>query len=283
MSLSTFKTTLSIFNFQLSTLKTLSIFNFQLSINTMNNLFAKTIAVAACSALAACADETNTGTIETRDASSITDAGAVCGGSVYIIYKADDAFEIADKGILLINNGNELPFSSGKGVGTFTCALTDLSPSTTYQYRAYANLSSDDGTSTALGETKSFTTKAPTVEILDATATGSSIRVNCRLNAADPPCIEWGICYSSVYSTVADLKINESGDETYVARVPAEGVTVGLTTAVTLGGLTASRYYLRAYAINTKEITYGAVWQWEAGSPTPPTPLPKGRGGWDAL
>ncbi len=93
-------------------------------------------------------------TVTTSDASYVSFEAAICGGNV----TDDGASYVEDRGVCYATNPNptmmDYTSSSGTGTGKFTCPLTDLSPNTTYYYRAFAT----NAKGTALGEVKSFTT-----------------------------------------------------------------------------------------------------------------------------
>ena len=92
--------------------------------------------------------------VQTNAASSITMTGATLNGNV----TADGGATVTARGFVYGTSASNLSqnVQSGTGTGSFTKALTGLSHSTTYYYKAYATNSAG----TAYGEVKQFTTLA---------------------------------------------------------------------------------------------------------------------------
>ena len=93
-------------------------------------------------------------TVQTNNASSITSSGATLNGNV----TADGGATVTVRGFVYGTSASDLSqnLQSGSGTGSFTKALTGLTRSTTYYYKAYATNSAG----TAYGEVKQFTTLA---------------------------------------------------------------------------------------------------------------------------
>ncbi|MBQ3831791.1 MAG: hypothetical protein II815_01285, partial [Bacteroidales bacterium] len=91
-------------------------------------------------------------TVQTNNASSITSSGATLNGNV----TADGGATVTVRGFVYGTSASDLSqnVQSGSGTGNFTKALTGLTRSTTYCYKAYATNSAG----TAYGEVKTFTT-----------------------------------------------------------------------------------------------------------------------------
>ncbi|MBQ6276080.1 MAG: hypothetical protein IJK62_05175 [Bacteroidales bacterium] len=100
-------------------------------------------------------------TVQTNNASSITSSGATLNGNV----TADGGATVTVRGFVYGTSASDLSqnVQSGSGTGSFTKALTGLSSSTTYYYKAYATNSAG----TAYGEVKQFTTTAVTTGTLN--------------------------------------------------------------------------------------------------------------------
>jgi hypothetical protein len=90
----------------------------------------------------------------TNDATSVTAEGAVLNGQV----TSDGGLTVTERGLCWGTAADALTncTTSGEGTGAFTYTLTDLTPSTTYYFQAYATNSKG----TAQGEVRSFTTEA---------------------------------------------------------------------------------------------------------------------------
>ena len=95
-------------------------------------------------------------TVTTGTVSSITATGATLSGNV----TSDGGMEVTARGFLYGTNASNLTqtVQSGNGTGSFTKALTGLSASTTYYYKAYAT----NAIGTSYGEVKQFTTSMTT-------------------------------------------------------------------------------------------------------------------------
>ena len=185
-------------------------------------------------------------TIETSLPTNISYTTVTVGGNVV----DDGGLDISERGICYSLSQNptveDVKVTSTKGLGVFSIDLSNLSDSTTYYVRAYAINSKG----ISYGEDVSFTTKKynlPTVATTSPTnisytsaTVGGTIVSNGGFEI-----IEQGICYSpSPNPTVSEGKIiAESSSNTFVVNL------VGLPNGAT--------YYVRAYAINNKGISYG--------------------------
>ena len=135
--------------------------------------------------------------------------------------------------------------SSGSGLGTFSVALTDLAPGTTYYVRAYATNSAG----TAYGSEKTLTTEAnlPTVTTGEVTNIGQNTAQGSGnvTDSGGAMVTERGICWSTSHNPTINGSHANSG-------TGMGGFTVSMT------GLTANtHYYVRAYAKNSAGVSYG--------------------------
>jgi hypothetical protein len=91
----------------------------------------------------------------TNDATSVTSDGAVLNGLV----SSDGGLTVTERGFCWGTASDNLAncTTAGSGTGAFSYTLTGLTASTTYYFQAYAA----NGSGTARGEVKSFTTEAP--------------------------------------------------------------------------------------------------------------------------
>lgn len=88
-------------------------------------------------------------TVQTLDASSVTETGAVLNG---VITKGTD--EIKEKGFMYKAGEGEWQTIAGEGDGTITATLSGLTAETAYSFKAYCKITGY----TLEGETKTFTT-----------------------------------------------------------------------------------------------------------------------------
>ena len=149
-------------------------------------------------------------------------------------------------------------------LGSFTCILTNLSPSTTYFARAYAT--NDYGT--AYGEEVSFKTQAATIPIISSTIAASLIT---QISASSGGIITntgasnitgRGVCYSNTNSnpTISNSRTND-------------GVGIGQYTSSLINLTPNTIYYIRAYATNGLGTAYGDVKVFTTTSATIPVVL----------
>jgi hypothetical protein len=189
-------------------------------------------------------------TVTTTDASSITATGATLAGNV----TSDGGGTVSARGYV-ISSTNSIPavnvdrtIPDGSGTGAFSEAISGLSPSTFYYYRAYAI----NQAGTSYGAVSSFGTSAvaPTV------VSGSSSNISSTTATAS------GNVTSSGGSTVTARGIcyNTTGTPTTADSTVAGGSGTG-TFSGNLTGLDAGTlYYWRTYATNAVDTSYGAIY-----------------------
>ena len=95
----------------------------------------------------------------TNDATSVTSDGAVLNGLV----SSDGGLTVTERGFCWGTASDNLAncTTAGSGTGAFSYTLTGLTASTTYYFQAYAA----NGSGTARGEVKSFTTEPPAAPV----------------------------------------------------------------------------------------------------------------------
>ena len=187
----------------------------------------------------------NKPTVATSDATSITQTTAQGGGEV----SDDGGATVTERGVCWSTSHSptvsDAHSSSGTGMGSFTVEMNSLEPGTKYYIRAYATNSQG----TAYGSEKSFTTQAglPTVitgEISNITQTTAKGGGNVT-DDGGASVTERGICWSTSHNPTTSGSQANSGTGT-------GNYTVSMT------GLTANtKYYVRAYAINSQGTSYG--------------------------
>ena len=114
--------------------------------------------------------ETTAPTVTTNDASNITIAGATLNGNLTNRGGADNVTVSFEWG-LTTSYGSETTTQLMTTTGTFNAALSNLSPSTTYHFRAIA-----DGDGTSYGEDETFTTETNPLSV--TTSAASDITTN---------------------------------------------------------------------------------------------------------
>ena len=186
-------------------------------------------------------------TVVTGEVTDITKTTAKALGNV----TNDGEATVTERGICWSENHNPTIEGShannGTGTGEYDVTITGLTAGTTYYVRAYAKNSAG----TSYGSEVSFTTlpndNAPTVTTGEATnITMTSAMVQGNVTADGGATVtERGVCWSTSHTPTIDSehKTNGSGIGSY---------TVSIT------GLTQyTKYYVRAYAINSEGISYG--------------------------
>ncbi|MCQ2333161.1 MAG: carboxypeptidase regulatory-like domain-containing protein [Paludibacteraceae bacterium] len=133
----------------------------------------------------------------------------------------------------------------GKTIGTYTCNMTGLSPSTTYHVRAYATTD----VTVSYGEQKSFTTTSGLPIVLTQSTSTKATSITIIGDVTDNGGYnvkERGFCYSKTNSepTLTDIKVEcGSGNGSFNTTIS------NLSTSTT--------YYIRAYATNEIGTSYG--------------------------
>ena len=185
-------------------------------------------------------------TVTTVEATNVTINSATVGGNV----TNDNGTSVTERGVCWATTKNptvsDNKMASGTGTGSFTVTLPSLSEGTTYYVRAYAI--NNEGTS--YGDEITFTTKkitkptVTTVEVTDITLNSVSVVGNVSEdNGAEVT--ERGVCLSMISSPTVSNGKQTSGTGTGSFTVSFSRLRAGFT------------YYVRAYAINSKGISYG--------------------------
>lgn len=139
---------------------------------------------------------------------------------------------------------------SGSGVGDFTGNISPLNPGTIYYVRAYAT----NQAGTAYGAQISFTTVAVKVATVSSVSVSSiaknSAYVIGTISADGGGTItSKGICYATNTSTPAITTNNYTNN----------GSGIGTAGGTISGLVNGTNYYVRAYAVNSAGVSYGAV------------------------
>ena len=186
-------------------------------------------------------------TVTTASASSVTETSAVTGGNV----TSDGNASVTERGVVYATTQNpttaNTKVASGNGTGSFVCNLSGLQPNTKYYVRAYAINSKG----TAYGEEVSFTTNQQVVLPTVKTTAASSVTETSAVTGGNvtsdgnASVTERGVVYATTQNpTTANTKVaSGSGTGSFVCN---------------LSGLQPNtKYYVRAYAINSKGTAYG--------------------------
>lgn len=181
--------------------------------------------------------------VTTSVVSSITKSNATGGGSISL---PTGAAPVTERGICWSTNQNptiaDNRTSDGTGKGTFSSSITNLIAETVYYVRAYAT----NSLGTSYGTQISFSTKLPVITTSNVSASSSTIAI-CGGNVVDiggGEVTARGVCFSTNPSpTISDNKTSD-------------GTGAGTFTS-SIGLLSGTMYYVRAYATNSIGTSYG--------------------------
>lgn len=184
--------------------------------------------------------------VTTSPVSGITQTSAKSGGTIV----STGYFNVTAYGVCWSTSQNptiaDNKTTDGSGIGSFTSSLTGLLANTVYYVRAYATNSADK---TAYGNQVTFPTLSnePGITTRDVTniLETQSIAGGTIISDGGAAITERGVCYgTSVDPTINDKKV-------------ASGSGLGAFTVPLTILIPNTLYYVRAYAVNTKGVTYG--------------------------
>ena len=184
-------------------------------------------------------------TVTVATVTNIAATSATSGGEI----TSDGGAAVIARGVCWSTNQNQTTADSkttnGTGIGSFTSAITELTPGATYNLKAYAI----NAVGTAYSSPISFSTLAlaPVLTTTDASAiTSSSVNSGGNVtNDGGSPVTARGVCWSTSQNpTIADSKTTD-------------GIGSGIFTSTITGLIPGSTYYFRAYATNSIGTTYG--------------------------
>ena len=200
-----------------------------------------------CSVLSAesCKKKPTPPVVTTTTVSAITHTGATSGGNV----TSDGGAEVTARGVCWNTSADPTILNSktsdGKGTGSFTSTLSQLTPGTPYYLRAYAT----NEAGTGYGNPVTFTTSSITLATVITTGvsvTGTTAVVGGNITSDGGGQITArGICWGkNATPTINDNKTTEgNGTGTYSSTI------TGLSSGET--------YHARAYATNSAGVAYG--------------------------
>jgi uncharacterized protein (TIGR02145 family) len=197
--------------------------------------------------LTSCNKKPTAPVVTTAGVSEITQTSASSGGNV----TDDGGAKVTSKGVCWNISENPTTAHSkttdGTGSGSFTSAITQLTPGIKYYVKAFAT----NEVGTGYGNQVSFTTDAVIIPTL-TTATVTAVAATTAVSGGDitsdggGTISARGVCWSSTSQTptIADDRTTDgSGTGSFTSNI---------------GGLAAStEYYVRAYATNSAGTGYG--------------------------
>ncbi len=187
-------------------------------------------------------------TVTTASIGDITTTTASGGGNV----TSDGGASVTVRGVCWSASPNPTTANSkttnGTGTGSFTSAITGLSPNTTYYVRAYATNSAGTGYGSQVSFTSNIAGSAPTVTTVSITNIDSTTAAGGGNVISDGgfSVTARGICWSASQNpTVSDNHTNN-------------GSGSGAFTSAMTGLSPGTKYYVRAYATNSVGTSYGS-------------------------
>lgn len=183
-------------------------------------------------------------TLTTTSVSKITEATALCGGSI----SSDGGTEVTARGVCWSTASNPTiadNLTIDDSVSTiFVSNLTVLSPSTTYYVRAYAT----NKVGTAYGTEETFTTKSLALTTISPEFIMAQSAISGGIVSSDGDSITVkarGVCW------------NTFPNPTITDSITTNGKGKGSFTSVMTGLQPFTTYYVRAYVTNNNGTKYG--------------------------
>jgi surface protein len=179
---------------------------------------------------------TEIGTISARVGGNVIDAGSS---------------NIVDRGVCYSTSPNPTEWTgcagSGNGLGSFTVVIENLTPGTTYYFRAYAINSSGFSYGQMLSFSTQILSTPPTVTTTSITNIGNTTAATggTVTSAGSSTVTSRGVCYATTQNpTISNQCVNSgSGVGNYITNL----------TGLSQGTL----YYVRSYATNSAGTSYG--------------------------
>jgi hypothetical protein len=189
-------------------------------------------------------------TVTTTTISGIGQISATGGGNVTL----DGGASVTSRGVAYSTSLNPTIGGShttdSSGLGIFVSSIVGLTPSTLYHVRAYAT----NSVGTAYGADSAFTTNvlvptAPTITTSPVSPIGTNTATSGGevTNEGSSPVTQRGIVWSTISGPTIGFNLG--------IAVDASGP--GVFTSALVGLYTGTGYYVRAYAINSVNISYG--------------------------
>ena len=188
--------------------------------------------------------------VTTSAVTQVAETSAVAGGNV----TSDGGASVTERGVCIATVSNPTTshskITAAGGTGTFTCAITGLQEGTTYYVRAYATNSKG----TAYGEQVSFTTEV-TISLPSVTTSAVTQITETTAVAGGNVTSDGGASVTErgvVYSLSANPTISDLG-----STIVRSGSGTGSFTCELTNLQAGTKYYVRAYAMNSKGTAYG--------------------------
>lgn len=183
--------------------------------------------------------------VTTSTVSSVTTTSFASGGE--ISYEGN--YPVTSSGICWSTSSNptinDSKTSDWNGNGTFTSSVSGLTPQTTYYVRAYATNSYGTG----YGSQLTISTSTPTITTTTISSISSTTAIGggtVSIITGAPSVTSRGICWS--------INPNPTIDDNKTSN----GTGIGAFTSSLTGLNPETVYYVRAYAINSVGVKYGA-------------------------
>jgi hypothetical protein len=182
--------------------------------------------------------------LTTNNVSSITQSSAVCGGNI----SNSGGLTVTSRGVCFNTAANPTILNSkvisGSGVGSFSVAISGLTPSSTYYVRAFAT----NSLGTAYGNEVIFQTAGLATIITSEATTITQTSATCGgniTNAGGLTITSRGICYGTTSNpTILNTKV-------------VSGSGTGIFSTIITNLIAGTKYYARAYATNSAGTAYG--------------------------
>ncbi|MTK52679.1 hypothetical protein [Paludibacter sp.] len=196
--------------------------------------------------------------VTTVGTSSVSGSSAIISGEV----TSEGGDAVTERGICWSTSPSptidKLHASNGNGAGTYNVSVSGLTGGVTYYARAYAVNSIGIG----YGDDIVFTTDvAPTLTTVAPTSVTNASAISGGSISSDggDPVSSRGVCWS----TIPNPTLSDSHT--------TDGYGTGIYTSNITGLYGSTRYYLRAYAVNSAGIAYGDEVSFITASPMIPT------------
>jgi hypothetical protein len=200
---------------------------------------------------------TNTPIVSTTVVSNITTTSAVSGGNI----SDEGGSPITQRGVVWSNLSNptlaDNYTSNGVGIGNYASNLTGLTVNTTYYVRAYAT----NSFGTSYGETRNFIVpdNIPIVSTTvgsNITSTSAIIGGNVSFEGGSPITQRGVVWNTSINPTLSD-------------NYSSNGVGIGVFSNSITSLNPSTKYYVRAYAVNSFGTSYGNQVEIQTLDPVP--------------
>jgi hypothetical protein len=191
-------------------------------------------------------------TVTTTAVTGVTTTTATAGGDV----TANGGDAVTVHGVVYSTNSNPTLSDSvlivAGTTGSYTAALSGLTPETTYYVKAYAT----NGVGTSYGSIESFTTNAVAVVAVEPTVTTTAVTaVSTTTASAGGTVTSDGGDLVTVHGVVYSTDPNPTLSDSVLIVAGTTGIYTAELTALT----PETTYYVKAYATNGVGTSYGSI------------------------